>query len=364
MRKFGKPVSLPFVLLSILFALPAEARDPAPSPYAGLEHREVKALSPEQVSDYLAGNGMGLALPAELNGYPGPKHVLELADRLRLTAEQRAGTEEAWREMNEEAVRLGRQIVDGEAELDRLFASGGVERGALAAKVDALAALQGRLRLAHLAAHLRMKALLTSEQVAAYQQARGYAEGHGGHLQHHPHHHGGGGGAAPAEPEAGAFWSALRELCGKAYEGRLVEGTEPSDAAIGEQRLVMHVRSCSDDEVRIPFHVGDDRSRTWVITPIAGGVRLKHDHRHEDGSEDEVTQYGGDTREISDPLSLDFHADAFTAELIPAAATNVWTVAIQPGESFTYALRREASDRRFRVRFDLTKPVAPPPAPW
>jgi len=163
---------------------------------------------------------------------------------------------------------------------------------------------------------------------------------------------------------ADSLWSALAPLCGQAFEGRVVEGTEPSDAAFRDQRLVMHVRQCSASEIRIPFHAGENRSRTWVLTRTAEGVRLKHDHRHEDGSEDRITQYGGDTRAITNPLSLDFHADEHTAELIPAAATNIWTVAIDPGRTFTYALRREAQGRRFRVEFDLTKPVAPPPAPW
>ena len=154
------------------------------------------------------------------------------------------------------------------------------------------------------------------------------------------------------------LFDALRPLCGKAFGGRLVEGTEASDKAIGEQRLVMHVRSCSESEIRIPFHVGENRSRTWVLTR----TRLKHDHRHEDGSEDRITQYGGDTRPGDDDLSLDFYADAHTAALIPTAATNVWTMAIDPGRTFTYALRRE--NRRFRVEFDLTKPVTAPPPPW
>ena len=160
------------------------------------------------------------------------------------------------------------------------------------------------------------------------------------------------------------FWQALQELCGKAYEGRLVEGSEPSDAEIGAQRLVMHVRSCSDSEIRIPFHVGGNRSRTWVLTPTAAGMRLKHDHRHEDGSEDRVTQYGGDTLPGDDGTTLEFHADAHTAALIPAAASNIWTVAIEPGRRFSYALRRDAEKRRFRVEFDLTRPVEHPPAPW
>jgi hypothetical protein len=159
------------------------------------------------------------------------------------------------------------------------------------------------------------------------------------------------------------FWSALRPLCGQAFAGRLVEGTEPSDAAIGEQRLVMHVRSCSETEVRIPFHVGENRSRTWVITRTGQGLRLKHDHRHADGTPDEITQYGGDTRPGDDALSLDFFADELTATLLPAARSNIWTLAIEPGRTFAYALRRDESGRRFRVEFNLADPVAAPPPP-
>lgn len=161
-----------------------------------------------------------------------------------------------------------------------------------------------------------------------------------------------------------AFWAHLRALCGQAFEGRLVEGTAPGDAAFGSQRLVMHVRACGDAEIRIPFHVGEDRSRTWVLTRTGVGLRLKHDHRHADGSPDRVTQYGGDTVAAGAPDRQEFAADAWTAELIPAARTNVWTMAIEPGATFTYALRRESEGRRFRVEFDLTRPVAPPPAPW
>ncbi|HEX8276144.1 MAG TPA: hypothetical protein VF615_26130 [Longimicrobiaceae bacterium] len=169
------------------------------------------------------------------------------------------------------------------------------------------------------------------------------------------------GGGLPAEQEA--FWSALRRHCGRAYEGRLTQGNA-SDTAFAGKALVMHVRQCTDDEVRVPFHLGEDRSRTWVITRTAAGLRLKHDHRHRDGSEDRVTQYGGDTRGAGSAASQEFPADAFTASLIPAAAANVWTVEVVPGERFAYALRREGTDRRFRVEFDLARPVAPPPAPW
>lgn len=160
-----------------------------------------------------------------------------------------------------------------------------------------------------------------------------------------------------------AFWSALTELCGRAFEGAVVESSPP-DTAFADRRLVMHVRTCAEQEVRIPFHVGEDRSRTWVLTWTGEGLRLKHDHRHADGSEDEVTQYGGDAAGSGSGTRQEFPADAETAALVPVAATNVWTVELEPGERFTYALRREGSERRFRVDFDLSRPVPPPPPPW
>ncbi len=168
--------------------------------------------------------------------------------------------------------------------------------------------------------------------------------------------------AADTTASADVFLDALRAHCGKAYEGRLID-PQPVDTAIASQRLVMHVRGCGDT-VRIPFHVGEDRSRTWVLTRTADGVRLKHDHRHADGMEDSVTQYGGDAAGASvGATSMAFAADSFTGALIPTAATNVWTVEITP-EKFVYQLRRESTDRRFRVEFDVTKPVEVPPAPW
>lgn len=173
-----------------------------------------------------------------------------------------------------------------------------------------------------------------------------------------------GGCSSVAPPDrADAFWNALQPLCGKAFAGKLVEGTEPSDAEIGRQTLIMHVQQCSASEIRIPFHVGENRSRTWVLTRTNTGVRLKHDHRHEDGGEDRVTQYGGDARTDGRARSLEFPADEFTAKLLPASATNIWTMAVDE-TTFTYALRREAMGRRFRVDFDLTRPVPLPPKPW
>lgn len=160
---------------------------------------------------------------------------------------------------------------------------------------------------------------------------------------------------------ADEFLSQLRALCGRAFEGRLVEGNA-SDERFRQERLVMHVRVCDEEGVRIPFQVGADRSRTWVLSRTAQGLRLKHEHRHEDGSADQVTRYGGDSRAPGTATRQDFPADAYTGTLLPASASNVWSLELVPGERFSYALRRE--NRRFRVEFDLRRPVAVPPAPW
>ena len=165
-----------------------------------------------------------------------------------------------------------------------------------------------------------------------------------------------------ADPQDG-FWASLQSLCGEAFAGTVVESVPPDPSFEGQQ-LVMHVRQCEEDVVRVPFHVGDDRSRTWVISRTPNGLRLKHDHRHEDGTEDEVTQYGGDTAGPGSAERQEFSADAHTATLVPSAANNVWTLEIRPGEMFVYALRRDGAERRFRVEFDLSQPIPAPPPPW
>jgi len=168
-------------------------------------------------------------------------------------------------------------------------------------------------------------------------------------------------GTLPAAQEA--FWSGLTSLCGRAFEGRVAESVPP-DSVMSRATLVMHVRECQGDTIRIPFHVGENRSRTWVLTRTASGLRLKHDHRHEDGVPDSVTLYGGDTHDAGTADKQEFHADSLTASLIATARTNIWTIELRPGRLFVYALRREGSDRRFRAEFDLTTPVTTPPAPW
>ena len=130
----------------------------------------------------------------------------------------------------------------------------------------------------------------------------------------------------------------------------------------------MHVRDCSEDELRIPFHVGDDHSRTWVITRLSDGLRLKHDHRHADGSPDAVTMYGGDTRDAGTERRQEFPVDAgsvamFRAQDMQASLANTWAMEVVPKSEFVYELSRPGG-RLFRVSFDLTRPVATPPAPW
>ena len=170
----------------------------------------------------------------------------------------------------------------------------------------------------------------------------------------------------PAEAPQGLFLDRLRGLCGRAFAGRVVT-EDAADREMASEPLVMHVRACSTEEIRIPFHVGEDRSRTWVVSRTGAGLRLKHDHRHSDGSEDARTQYGGDTVAPGTPQRQEFPADQYSRDLflrenIPASVTNVWAIEIEPGRTFAYELRRPG--RHFRVEFDLTRPVPAPPPPW
>jgi hypothetical protein len=139
------------------------------------ESREIKALSPEQIDQLLGGHGMGLALAAELNHYPGPKHVLELGGKLGLSAEQTARVEALRAAMSDEAVRLGKQIVEQERALDRRFSSGRIDRTELRRLTGDIARLYGELRAAHLGAHLDVRALLSTHQTHLYDELRGYS---------------------------------------------------------------------------------------------------------------------------------------------------------------------------------------------
>jgi hypothetical protein len=158
-----------------------------------------------------------------------------------------------------------------------------------------------------------------------------------------------------------SFWNSLKSHCGNAYAGILEIPEE--DEAFGGKKLVMHVKSCSENEIKIPFYVGDDKSRTWILSMKEGIISLKHDHRHEDGTMDDVNFYGGTASNKGKADIQSFPADVHTQTLIPEAATNVWWITIDE-KTFTYNLRRLGTDRVFRVVMDITKPIETPGDPW
>jgi hypothetical protein len=167
-------------------APPTKAASPTPSRYAGEESRDIKALSAQEVDSLLTGKGMGFAKAAELNGYPGPAHVLALAEELELTSEQRTLTTTLFASMEAEAVTVGRALVEAERELDRLFAERSVAAASLSAVLGKIGALQARLRDVHLQAHVTQTGILTKGQSARYARLRGYAAGPhpSGHDRH------------------------------------------------------------------------------------------------------------------------------------------------------------------------------------
>jgi Spy/CpxP family protein refolding chaperone len=164
----------------------AHAGEASPSPYAGQEARIIKTLSTEDIEALRTGQGMGLAKAAELNGYPGPAHVLALAEQLQLTPEQLSKTQEIEASMRAKAKALGAELIDAEAQLDGLFASKQVDDRALNASLQRIGALQSELRRAHLEAHLEQTALLSAAQTARYSELRGYS--HPQDPTMHEHH--------------------------------------------------------------------------------------------------------------------------------------------------------------------------------
>jgi Spy/CpxP family protein refolding chaperone len=175
-----------FALLAIVAAI-ATSSAQTTSPYTGQEQRAIKALSDEEISDLLEARGMGLAKAAELNSYPGPLHVLQLANELGLSDAQRKATDALYANMRQRALSIGRQIVEAERTLDRAFANGAIEPATLRSQVTAIATLQGELRTIHLEAHLAQRSLLTPEQIAQYDVLRGYR----GNSTPHDARHGG-----------------------------------------------------------------------------------------------------------------------------------------------------------------------------
>lgn len=166
---------------------------------------------------------------------------------------------------------------------------------------------------------------------------------------------------AQEQSPANQFWEKLQELCGKAFEGQIKEGMSHQD--FNGKKLVMHIRACEENRIRIPFFVGEDRSRTWVLTKEGGVIKLKHDHRHSDGCEEKITQYGGTATNAGFADLQVFPADQETATRIGYASGNVWWITLKDG-IFSYNLKRIGSDREISVLFDVTKEVQEPEAPW
>jgi len=161
-----------------------------------------------------------------------------------------------------------------------------------------------------------------------------------------------------------AYFNNLSALCGKAFAGKISVDTPASEGFNGP--LIMHVRKCTDNQLQIPFHVGDDHSRTWIITKTGSGLSLKHDHRQKNGDYDKSTMYGGHTVDGGWANVQSFPADQYSKELFarlgnPQSNSNIWQMYIYP-HTFSYRMIREG--REFRVDFDLTKPVTLPPVPW
>lgn len=163
----------------------------------------------------------------------------------------------------------------------------------------------------------------------------------------------------PATP-ADQFFARMSALCYKSFNGKLAAGDD-SDASFAAAKMQAHVRTCTDREIQISFDVGEDRSRTWIITRTDSGLRLKHRHMLKDGTEDPVSQYGGDTAQPGTATRQEFPVDAyskamFTKEGRTVSNTNVWAFEIEPGQTLTYELARP--NRLFRVAFDVANPLA------
>ena len=173
-------------------------------------------------------------------------------------------------------------------------------------------------------------------------------------------------GCVPQQSEPSLdFFNNLSAYCGKSFEGKVVS-SDPQDADWAKETLTMHVRDCADAEIKIPLHVGENRSRTWIISKTDGFLTLKHDHRHEDGKPDAVTMYGGTTNDLGLATQQAFPADQYSKDMfmregLEVSVANIWTITVKD-DQFTYALARP--NRDFRAKFDLTKPVATPPPAW
>lgn len=177
--------------ISVICGLALTVSAFAASPYAGWQDREIKAISAERIDALRSGKGAGYALSAELNGYPGPRHVLDLADELELSPDQRQATKRLFMSMRAEVIPLGEALIEAEHLLETLFRKGRAEEKTIAALTAEIGAREGRLRAAHLKYHVEMTALMDVVQRDTYNRLRGYGEapeaGHAGSSGHAGH---------------------------------------------------------------------------------------------------------------------------------------------------------------------------------
>ncbi|MCC5905194.1 MAG: hypothetical protein JJU13_03230 [Balneolaceae bacterium] len=164
-------------------------------------------------------------------------------------------------------------------------------------------------------------------------------------------------------PEQIAFWDNIQQHCGNAYEGVLADAT-PFYHSFDVDRIVIHVRNCTDTLTHISLHLDDNHSRNLLLTKADGTLRLKHDHRNEDGTEEEITQYGGDAPKPGLETRQIFEADAHTAEILPDRFDNFWFMDLMDEETFGYGVHWPKHGNSIRMEFDISNPVEAPPTPW
>lgn len=161
-----------------------------------------------------------------------------------------------------------------------------------------------------------------------------------------------------------AFMAAFTPYCGQAYAAEVVADNQPS--AAWQQDLVVHIRDCESDTIRMPLHVGDDRSRTWVLNRTADGIDFQHIHLHQDGTPDDVSPYGGHTVAVGSADMQAFPVDSASKALfvdngLDVSTNNTWIISFE-GQTMFYELTRPG--REFVVAVDLSQPIAEPPAAW
>lgn len=180
-----RKIEMNCIFIALILAVASSATASTQSPYIGEEINEIKSLSPGEINGLLQGSGMGFAKTAELNQYPGSRHVLDLAEQLNLSSQQIAQTNQVFEEMRENAVVLGKQLVEYEQKLEALFSSGRISASKLDSLLLKIGETKARLRGTHLHAHLKMKEILSHHQIVMYDNLRGYSNGSGEHKHTH-----------------------------------------------------------------------------------------------------------------------------------------------------------------------------------